>query len=133
VGNDLNQNLKLMCVLAHPDDESMGTGSTLAKYAAEGVETTLVMATRGERGWNGDPSAYPGLEGLGKLREAELREAAKILGIREVEFLDYIDGDLDKADPRQAIAKNREDRGRIAAFPAPCCRHVRTGWCIRPP
>jgi LmbE family N-acetylglucosaminyl deacetylase len=105
VGDVLNRNLKLMCVLAHPDDESMGTGSTLAKYPAEGVETTLVMATRGERGWNGDPSAYPGLEGLGKLREAELLDAAKILGIREVEFLDYIDGDLDKADPRQAIAK----------------------------
>jgi LmbE family N-acetylglucosaminyl deacetylase len=94
-----------MCVLAHPDDESMGTGSTLAKYAAEGVETYLVMATRGERGWNGDPDAYPGLEGLGKLREAELMQAAKILGIGHVEFLDYIDGDLDKADPRQAIAK----------------------------
>lgn len=101
----MSDNLRLMCVLAHPDDESMGTGSTLAKYAAEGVETYLVMATRGERGWSGDPNAYPGLQGLGKLREAELMEAVKILGIRHVEFLDYIDGDLDKADPAQAIAK----------------------------
>ena len=42
--------LKLMCVLAHPDDETLGTGGTLAKYAAEGVETYLVTATRGERG-----------------------------------------------------------------------------------
>ncbi len=42
--------LKLMCVVAHPDDESLGMGGTLAKYAAEGIETYLVTATRGERG-----------------------------------------------------------------------------------
>jgi LmbE family N-acetylglucosaminyl deacetylase len=36
--------LRLMCVLAHPDDESLGTGGTLAKYAAEGVATYLVTA-----------------------------------------------------------------------------------------
>src|SRR3989442_1357860 len=45
--------LKLMAVLAHPDDESLGNGGILAKYAAEGVETYLVTATRGERGWFG--------------------------------------------------------------------------------
>ena len=39
-----------MAVLAHPDDESLGLGGTLAKYASEGVETFLVTATRGERG-----------------------------------------------------------------------------------
>ena len=49
--------LRLMAVLAHPDDESLAVGGTLAKYAAEGVETHLVMATRGERRWQGDPVA----------------------------------------------------------------------------
>lgn len=44
---------RLLAVFAHPDDESMGMGGTLAKYAAEGVETYLVCATRGERGWFG--------------------------------------------------------------------------------
>ena len=44
----MTNQLKLMCVLAHPDDESLGTGGILAKYATEGVETYLVMATRGE-------------------------------------------------------------------------------------
>ena len=68
--------LKLMCILAHPDDESLGTSSTLAKYALEGIEITLVTATRGERGWNGDEQDFPGLEELGKLREAELHCAA---------------------------------------------------------
>ncbi|HCB49216.1 MAG TPA: hypothetical protein DEP47_06780 [Chloroflexi bacterium] len=60
--------LKLMCVLAHPDDESLGLGGALAKYAAEGVETYLVTVTRGERGWNGKDEAYPGLVALGKIR-----------------------------------------------------------------
>src|SRR5260370_31678033 len=46
--------LRLMCVLAHPDDESMGTGGVLAKYASEGIATYVVTATRGERGRFGD-------------------------------------------------------------------------------
>jgi LmbE family N-acetylglucosaminyl deacetylase len=99
------ENLRLMCVLAHPDDESLGTGGTLARYAAEGVETYLVTATRGERGWNGTESEYPGETELGRLREAELRSAAEVLGLREVQFLDYIDGDLDQANPQEAISR----------------------------
>jgi LmbE family N-acetylglucosaminyl deacetylase len=101
--------LKLMCILAHPDDESMGTGGILAKYAAEGVATSLICATRGERGWMGDPDAFPGLEALGKVREAELQQAARVLGLQQVDFLDYIDGDLDQADPSEAV-------GRIATL-----------------
>ena len=97
--------LKLMCVLAHPDDESLGNGGILAKYAAEGVKTYLVTATRGERGWFGDEQAYPGLDALGKIRENELLDAAEELDIRYVDFLDYIDGDLDQAHPAEAIAK----------------------------
>src|SRR5579864_3851548 len=97
--------LRLMCILAHPDDESLGFGGTLAKYAAEGVETYLLTATRGERGWPSDPKDYPGLEGLGKIREAEVRAAAACLGIREVQFLDYIDGDLDQANTSEAVAR----------------------------
>jgi LmbE family N-acetylglucosaminyl deacetylase len=84
--------LKLMCVLAHPDDESLGNGGIFAKYAAEGIKTYLVTATRGERGWFGDEQEYPGLEGLGKIRENELLDAAEVLDIRYVDFLDYIDG-----------------------------------------
>ncbi len=101
----MTQPLKLMCILAHPDDESLGTGGILAKYAAEGVETYLVTATRGERGWYGDEREHPGLDVLGRTREAELRAAADVLGIRQVHFLDYIDGDLDSAHPAEVIAK----------------------------
>jgi LmbE family N-acetylglucosaminyl deacetylase len=101
----MTDKLKLMCVLAHPDDESLGTGGTLAKYAAEGVETYLITATRGERGWFGDESAYPGPEAWGKRREAELLAAASMLGLGRVEFLDYLDGELDQAHAAEAIVK----------------------------
>ena len=106
--NVADQPLRLLAVLAHPDDESLGIGGTLAKYAAEGVETYLVTATRGERGWRGDAAADPGLEAFGKVREAELLAAATILDVREVQFLNYIDGDLDRANSAGAI-------GQIAA------------------
>jgi LmbE family N-acetylglucosaminyl deacetylase len=94
-----------MCVLAHPDDESLGTGGALAKCAAEGVATYLVTATRGERGRFGDSRESPGPEIVGKAREAELLSAARELGLREVRFLDYPDGALDKVDAAEAIEK----------------------------
>lgn len=94
-----------MCVFAHPDDESLGVGGTLARYAAEGVETYLATATRGESGRFGTKKERPGREVVGTVREAELRAAAKELGIREVNFLDYIDGSLDQADPREVVTK----------------------------
>jgi len=93
------RNLKLMCILARPDDESLGFGGTLAKYAREGIEIHLVTATRGQRGRFGDAAVRPAPEVVGEVREAELRAAAKELGIREVHFLDYMDGDLDRAGP----------------------------------
>jgi LmbE family N-acetylglucosaminyl deacetylase len=94
-----------MCILAHPDDESLGTGGILARYAAEGITTSLVTATRGQRGWVGDAAAYPGPDVLGRMREAELRSASRVLGLREVVFLDYLDGELDRADPAEAIGQ----------------------------
>src|SRR6476469_3679450 len=69
---------RLMAVLAHPDDESLGVGGTLAKYAAEGVEVFLLTATRGDGG--------------------------SYRGYRDVALLEYRDQQLDRADPRQAIA-----------------------------
>ena len=94
-----------MCVLAHPDDESLGTGGALAKSAADGVATYLLTATRGERGRFGDSQESPGPDIVGKAREAELLEAAKELGLREVRFLDYPDGALDKVDTAEAIER----------------------------
>jgi LmbE family N-acetylglucosaminyl deacetylase len=97
--------LKLMCVLAHPDDESLGMGGTLAKYANEGINTYLVTATRGERGWFGDETDNPGPEALGRRRAAELAAAAEILGLQAVILLDYRDGELAQAAPAGVVSK----------------------------
>ena len=101
----MTDSLRLLAVFAHPDDESMGMGGTLAKYAAEGVETYLVCATRGERGWFGPEEQNPGLRGLGELRTKELEAAVSELGIKGLYFLDYIDGELDQANPTEVIGK----------------------------
>jgi LmbE family N-acetylglucosaminyl deacetylase len=100
-----NARLTLMAVLAHPDDESLGIGGTLAKYSREGVDTHVLMATRGERGRFGETTEKPSPEVVGRTREAELRAAAAVLGVADVHVLGYGDGDLDRADAREAVAK----------------------------
>jgi LmbE family N-acetylglucosaminyl deacetylase len=97
--------LKLLVVFAHPDDESMGMGGTLAKYAAQGVETHYVCATRGEEGWFGPEEQNPGASALGQIRERELTAAVRELGMTGLEFLDYIDGEVDRVQPSEAIGK----------------------------
>jgi LmbE family N-acetylglucosaminyl deacetylase len=84
---------RLLAVLAHPDDESFGPGGTLALYARQGVEVSLVCATRGEVG-NIPESIQDSQVSLGELREAELRCAAKQLGLRQIEFLNYRDSGM---------------------------------------
>lgn len=102
---------RLLAVYAHPDDETFGTGGTLAHYARQGVEVYLITATRGEVG-----EAPPDLKGFastGEMREDELRCAAGILGIKAVYFLGYRDsgmpGSPDNKHP-QALAAQPVDQ-----------------------
>src|SRR5881296_3568986 len=99
---------RLMAVLAHPDDESLGVGGTLAKYASEGVETFLLTATRGDAGRYRDrrpgDAQHPGPTALASIREGELRAAASVLGVRDVALLDYRDQQLDRANPQEVVA-----------------------------
>ncbi len=97
--------LKLLAVFAHPDDESMGMGGTLAKYSTEGVETHLISASRGERGWFGPEEQNPGSSGLGHLRTRELESAVQALGMKGLYFLDYLDGEVDQAPHEEIIGK----------------------------
>jgi LmbE family N-acetylglucosaminyl deacetylase len=105
----MTQTLRLLAVLAHPDDESLGMGGTLARYAQEGVETYLVTATRGDRGrYRGLPQGEPGHPGpaaLAEIRERELRAAASTLGVRELSILGYGDGVVDQVESAEAIAR----------------------------
>jgi LmbE family N-acetylglucosaminyl deacetylase len=89
---------RMIVVLAHPDDESFPLGGTLAKYATEGAEVTLVCATKGEAGIPGLPA-----EETAHLRERELRAAADILGLSDVRFLGWQDGELEKGDANTVI------------------------------
>lgn len=97
--------LRLMCIFPHPDDETLGAGPLLAKSAAEGVETSVVCATRGQRGWPDDRPDNPGPQELGRIREGELRAACAILGVHDLTVLDYMDGELAQAEPDRIIAE----------------------------
>lgn len=101
----------LLVVVAHPDDESFGCGSVLAHAAAAGYDTAVLCATRGEAGESrvrtGD---------LAALRETELRDAARILGVGVVRLLGHADsgmtgepgpGALAAADPSSVAAEVR--------------------------
>lgn len=78
---------------AHPDDESIGTGGTLAKASAEGHRGVVVVATRGEHGQAPEGLLEPDEE-LGQRRAKETAEAARILGVHRVEFLGYLDSGM---------------------------------------
>lgn len=105
--------LRLAVVLAHPDDESLGIGGVLARSAAEGVETYVVTATRGEAGRFFDNENRPSDEEVGRVRERELRAAAAVLGVRDVAVLGYHDKQLDTADPVEATHRIVEQLRRI--------------------
>ena len=91
--------MRLLVVIAHPDDESFGCGSVLAHAAAAGHETAVLCATRGEAGHSRIPT-----DDLAALREAELRAAAAILGVGEVRLLDHLDSGMDGDPPSRALA-----------------------------
>ena len=81
---------RLTAVFAHPDDESFGPAGTLARYAALGVELTLICGTRGEAGSIGHSKTY-GPELLGRIRQAELEAAVEVIGFRSLHLLGYPD------------------------------------------
>ena len=80
----------ILVVSAHPDDETLFAGGTLAMYAAQGHDVYILETTRGEGGEVGDPPLTT-FENLGDFREQEVRKAARILGVRDIFFLPFID------------------------------------------
>ncbi len=82
---------RILLVHAHPDDESINNGATMAKYVAEGALVTLVTCTRGEEGEIITPElahlAADQEDGLGAHREKELAAAMSALGVTDYQFL----------------------------------------------
>lgn len=82
---------RVLGVFAHPDDAEFFAGGTFARWAAEGAEITLVLATSGDKG---SPELEMTSETLAKIREEESVNAAHKLGVKDVVFLRYKDGEL---------------------------------------
>ncbi|TME11145.1 MAG: PIG-L family deacetylase [Chloroflexi bacterium] len=82
---------RVLGVFAHPDDPEFGAGGSMAKLAKDGAEVTYVIVTDGSQGGE-DPKQKD--SELVAIRQREQRAAAKVLGIKKVEFLGYKDGHL---------------------------------------
>jgi LmbE family N-acetylglucosaminyl deacetylase len=92
------ENLTLMAVHAHPDDEASSTGGVLALYSDQGIRTVVVTCTNGEFG-DAPGGLKPGQDGhdeqaVAQLRLAELRQSCKILGVTDLETLGYHDSGM---------------------------------------
>lgn len=103
----------ILFVFAHPDDESHWGSGVAIRCHDEGARTVLVTLTRGERGTNGGICTTEELPGV---REAELREAARILKFDALELLPYLDKEIPNIKPDEirrtlvgAIRRERPD------------------------
>jgi LmbE family N-acetylglucosaminyl deacetylase len=94
----MTDNLTLMAVHAHPDDEASSTGGVLALSSDQGIRTVVVTCTNGEFG-DAPGGVKPGENGhdeqaVAQLRLAELRQSCKILGVSDLEVLGYHDSGM---------------------------------------
>jgi len=100
--------VKILCVSAHPDDESVFAGGTLALLAGRGAQVGILCCTRGEGGEAGEPPLATRAE-LGAVRTEELRCAARVLGCGTVDFLPFRDPDVGPGNALYAFAPSIEE------------------------
>jgi LmbE family N-acetylglucosaminyl deacetylase len=96
-----------LAFFAHPDDETILCGGTLALLAQSGVDVVFLSATRGEGGEVGEPPVCT-QEELGEVREAEMACAVKALGGMTVDYLDYVDPLIGENDTLHAYTDDLE-------------------------
>ena len=95
----------LLVIMPHPDDETFAVGGTIALHAKEGVPVTYFCGTKGEMGRNMGKPPFATRETLPALREKELREACRILGIRDLRFLGIRDKTTEFLDPLELATR----------------------------
>ncbi len=98
---DAQRPLRLMCVHAHPDDESSKGAATMAKYVDAGVEVLVVSCTGGERGDILNPALQDRPEiadNIREIRKTEMANAQRILGVQH-HWLGFVDSGLPEGDP----------------------------------
>src|SRR5512142_59023 len=94
---------RILVVLAHPDDPEFFCGATLAKWAREGKEIRYLLLTCGDKG-SDDPAMTP--EALCADRRKEQRAAGDVIGVKDITFLSFADGELfNTLDVRREIVK----------------------------
>jgi len=102
---------RILCISAHPDDNEFTIGGSVARWAREGRHVTFCLVTTGGAGVN---EHTPSSDGLIPIRERETHAAARILGVKDVVFLGYVDGTLEptlamRRDLTRVIRRARPD------------------------
>ena len=97
----MSEAVRLLVTVAHPDDETFGTGSVIALAAEHGAQVTVCCATRGEAG---DVPGLTSAAEIGALREDELRSAGAALGVAQFILLDYADSGMTGQPGPQTLA-----------------------------
>jgi LmbE family N-acetylglucosaminyl deacetylase len=122
---------RALVVFAHPDDAEFLCGGTVAAWTRAGTEVDYACATDGSAGWNG-----PDLdrERIAEIREREMRDAADVLGVRDVSFLGFADGSLEPTlDLRRAITRQvRRVRPDVVVTFDPSMRWSGRGYINHP-
>lgn len=95
---------RLMTIFAHPDDETFSAAGFMGRATAAGHPVAIVSATRGEVGEIAR-SELATKENLGQVREQELRNAAAAVGVSDISFLGYIDGQVQEANREEAVGR----------------------------
>jgi LmbE family N-acetylglucosaminyl deacetylase len=113
--------MKILAFFAHPDDETMLAGGTLALLAKHGAQVHYLCATRGEGGETGEPPLCT-QDKLGKLREKELTCAVQALGGHSLNFLGYVDPLVEENDELGAYTS---DLSFLANQVVTIIRHMR--------
>jgi LmbE family N-acetylglucosaminyl deacetylase len=123
VGNNVNEQVDLLVIAAHPDDAEFGAGGTVAAWTKGGKKVVFVICTNGDKGTS-DRDMAP--ERLAEIREGEQREAARTLGVRDVVFLRYPDQGLEETSEfrKQIVRQIRIYRPHTVATSDPYQRYI---------
>jgi len=118
--------MRLMCVHAHPDDESSKGAATMARYAREGVDVLVVTLTDGSRGSVLNPAMdRPEVaDNITAIRAAEMERAREVLGVRQV-FLGFVDSGLPEGDPLPPLPEGCFALGDLEEQTRALVAHVR--------
>jgi LmbE family N-acetylglucosaminyl deacetylase len=129
--NDFLQPERVLFIVAHPDDPEFGSGGTTARWVRGGAQVTYVIVTDGGKGSND-----PGIAGeqLVQIRQAEQQAAAQVLGVSEVVFLRYPDGQVYNTPElrRDLVRQIRLHRPDLVVTHDPTARFIGHDWINHP-